>query len=217
MTGGAAVTPTAKPKTEGPREDRQAARPLTDHRVEEGRRHRPPTPQRGSRRRWWSTPATTAQKDFLLRSGPLLDDRRQRAVTAPTRSPIDEAERRLHDRRSDHPQRRCRRRHAHRGYRSAHPRRRPRRRHHRRVRCGRPHPRRRRPRHDRPQPRRRHGPRRGRATTRSSGTRATAATWSRARPGADTLVFNGANANEKIDLSRQRRAAPLHPRRRPTS
>ena len=39
------------------------------------------------------------------------------------------------------------------------------------------------------------------ATTRSSGTRATAATPSRARPAHDTLLFNGANVNEHIDLS----------------
>ena len=40
-----------------------------------------------------------------------------------------------------------------------------------------------------------------RATTRSSGTRATAATRSTARRATDTLLFNGANINENIDIS----------------
>ncbi len=44
-------------------------------------------------------------------------------------------------------------------------------------------------------------PRAAPATTRSCGTPATAATWSRARAAHDTLQFNGANVNEKIDLS----------------
>ena len=39
------------------------------------------------------------------------------------------------------------------------------------------------------------------ATTPSSGTRATAATPSRARTGNDTMLFNGSNIAEKIDLS----------------
>ena len=79
--------------------------------------------------------------------------------------------------------------------------------------------RRRRQRHDHRQPRRRHADRRRRqrlhrrsagqrrrcssapATTRSSGIRATATTPSKVRPALDTLLFNGANIGENIDIS----------------
>ena len=50
-------------------------------------------------------------------------------------------------------------------------------------------------------PRQRRGHCSAPATTPSSGTPATAATSSRARRGNDTLLFNGANINEKIDIS----------------
>ena len=74
-------------------------------------------------------------------------------------------------------------------------------RHHHRQRRQRHADRRRRQRHHHRRPRQRRGLPAAPATTRSCGTPATAATWSRARAAHDTLQFNGSNANENIDLS----------------
>ena len=67
--------------------------------------------------------------------------------------------------------------------------------------------------HRRPAGQRRGLPRRRRRRV-PAGTRATAATSSRARPASTRMLFNGSNANENFDISANGGRVPLHPRRR---